>query len=307
MGKAIDLQTPAVLPALGEPEDPDFLETVKETLELWRSERGDPLDAVVTKRFLFEKGLIDVFVDGVPTSFEGAPIDPNLGQGGSIPAGGVTVATPTIPTSVVATAIVLGAIITWDAPSFGGYKHTEVWRSNDNDLDNATLIGTSSIATFTDNVGLGGVTRYYWVRHVNLNDIPGAFHAGQTAGEQIITLLGGEANTSSNVGIGEGNVFKAKVGVDLQFKTLLAGDDIDIQDDTDEVVIGMTAFAQEIDVFDPTTIYRGEAQPGTLTSAAAWRVRRFIEAPDGDISTKWADGDNSFDNIWDNRTSLTYS
>jgi len=202
MGRAIDLQIPALLPALGEPEDPDFLDIVKENLQLWRSELGDPLDAVVTKRFLFEKGLIDVFIEGIPTSFEGDPIDPNLGQGGSIATGGITVETPTLPTTVVATAIALGAVITWDVPTFGGYKHTEVWRSNDNDLDNATLVGASSIGIFTDHVGLVGVTRYYWVRHINTNNVAGPYHAGQMAGEQITTLAGATLQQAYDAGSG---------------------------------------------------------------------------------------------------------
>lgn len=67
-------------------------------------------------------------------------------------------------------------------------------------------------------------------------------------------------------------------------------------------------FAQQIDKVSSTT-YRGEALPGTLTSAAKWRIRRIIEGtgPDkGDFSITWADGNDNFDNIWDNRLSLTY-
>ncbi|GAH20659.1 unnamed protein product, partial [marine sediment metagenome] len=40
-------------------------------------------------------------------------------------------------------------------------------------------------------------------------------------------VSGGESNTASNVGTGEG-VFKQKLGVDLQFKTLLAGTGVNI-------------------------------------------------------------------------------
>lgn len=54
------------------------------------------------------------------------------------------------------------------------------------------------------------------------------------------------------------------------------------------------------------TTYIGEAAPGTATSAAGWRVRRMVEAG-ADITVLWADGDAHFDNVWDNRASLSYS
>lgn len=53
-----------------------------------------------------------------------------------------------------------------------------------------------------------------------------------------------------------------------------------------------------------TYTYIGEAQPGALTSAASWRIKRMTNS---DSTIVWADGNNSFDNIWDNRASLTYS
>lgn len=48
---------------------------------------------------------------------------------------------------------------------------------------------------------------------------------------------GGEANTISNVGVGEGEIYKTKVGVDLKLKTLKKGKNIDLSNDTDEVEI----------------------------------------------------------------------
>lgn len=53
-----------------------------------------------------------------------------------------------------------------------------------------------------------------------------------------------------------------------------------------------------------TYMYVGEAEPGTATSAASWRVKRMTIA---DATIVWADGNSNFDNIWDNRASLTYS
>jgi hypothetical protein len=53
---------------------------------------------------------------------------------------------------------------------------------------------------------------------------------------------------------------------------------------------------------DGTTMYVGFALPGSATSAASWRIFKFIST-----SLTWADGDTSFDNIWDNHASLTYT
>lgn len=53
-----------------------------------------------------------------------------------------------------------------------------------------------------------------------------------------------------------------------------------------------------------TYTYIGEAETGTATSAAEWRIKRLTNA---DNTIVWADGNSSFDNIWDNRASLTYS
>lgn len=53
-----------------------------------------------------------------------------------------------------------------------------------------------------------------------------------------------------------------------------------------------------------TYSYLGVALPGTATSSANWRIIRETNAT-GD--TAFADGDSNFDNIWNNRNSLSYS
>ena len=55
-----------------------------------------------------------------------------------------------------------------------------------------------------------------------------------------------------------------------------------------------------------TTTYLGYADAGTLTSGATWAVKRIIETGD-DVSITWADGDKGFDNIWNDRLTLTYA
>ncbi len=52
--------------------------------------------------------------------------------------------------------------------------------------------------------------------------------------------------------------------------------------------------------------YVGEASIGTATSSAAWRIKK-ITYTGSSLSITWADGDDNFDNVWDNRASLSYS
>lgn len=55
-------------------------------------------------------------------------------------------------------------------------------------------------------------------------------------------------------------------------------------------------------------IYIGIAAPGTLTSAALWQVRKLTFDGNNNITViKYAGGSPSFNAIYDNRTSLTYS
>lgn len=54
------------------------------------------------------------------------------------------------------------------------------------------------------------------------------------------------------------------------------------------------------------TTYIGKAPHGAATSSASWQIKRIVESA-GVTTITWADGNSAFDNIWDNRASLSYS
>lgn len=59
-----------------------------------------------------------------------------------------------------------------------------------------------------------------------------------------------------------------------------------------------------------SVLYYAEAQPGTAESAASWRIQEitFLNLPtEDDLQILWADGDNNFNNVWDDRLALSYS
>ena len=75
-----------------------------------------------------------------------------------------------------------------------------------------------------------------------------------------------------------------------------------------EIYVLTGAMAMQVDDAGSGTLYQGWAEPGTATSAASWRIRKVVSSgtPEDTVIT-WADGDRSFNNVWNNHTSLSYS
>ena len=66
-------------------------------------------------------------------------------------------------------------------------------------------------------------------------------------------------------------------------------------------------YAKRVDFITESLFYRGEAEAGTATSAAGWRIRRVTIGDDNDVTEEWADGTAGFTKTWDNRASYAYS
>lgn len=67
---------------------------------------------------------------------------------------------------------------------------------------------------------------------------------------------------------------------------------------------------EEPSIIDDTGVggitYVGFAKTGASTAAARWKIKKITEV--GTITTiQYADGNSKFDNIWDDRASLTYT
>ena len=58
----------------------------------------------------------------------------------------------------------------------------------------------------------------------------------------------------------------------------------------------------------PKITYFGRATPGALNAAAVWLIQRISETnSDGDLDIEYANGVALFDQVWDDRTTFTYT
>lgn len=75
---------------------------------------------------------------------------------------------------------------------------------------------------------------------------------------------------------------------------------------SDGTDVGEKNYASRIDdTTTANTTYIGKAAIGSATSGAVWQIAK-LDTSSGMVKT-WADGDSLFNNIWDDRASLSYS
>ena len=122
-----------------------------------------------------------------------------------------------------------------------------------------------------------------------LTDTPAALPADATAAS-VIALLKAIANKQFTIDGDIGNI-------DMN------------TDDLEGIGLGdvISTLVPRIDSTTTTDVtYIGEAVLGSATSGALWRIQT-IDDTTSETVVKWADGDQLFNNIWDNRASLSYS
>jgi hypothetical protein len=72
------------------------------------------------------------------------------------------------------------------------------------------------------------------------------------------------------------------------------------------VITDSQIYAKRVDFINDNLLYKGEAIVGTAPSASSWRIVRITIGNDGDVTNEWANGNTNFNNIWNDRTGLTY-
>ena len=130
---------------------------------------------------------------------------------------------------------------------------------------------------------------------------------GQNGGTVIIRGAGGGSGSASLGDLLPGNASIEPVGVAVvqggqwvnlpwsAFVSVIAG----------AIDMGVD-YARREDFVGDTTLYRGEAAPGSLDSAAVWKIKRVTFSPDGDVTTQFAGGSSDFVHAWADRATLEY-
>jgi len=159
------------LPASLDPQTRMVLESLIEAVEIRLGRKGDPQDRAITLRELVDSGLASRLKAT-------AGFDPNQITTSNLGVEPLIVPTsPYAPVGFTASGAYSQVNIFWTAAFYRGHNQTEIWSHTSDALGDATLAGVSTGISFIDPVG-SGVTRYYWIRHVNLNGIKGPFNAG---------------------------------------------------------------------------------------------------------------------------------
>lgn len=96
---------------------------------------------------------------------------------------------------------------------------------------------------------------------------------------------------------------KGKIATRRSQVSLVNGSGTQINPATEETLAGTMSIAVD-ETSTVGVIYVGKADIGSSTASSVWQVKKIYE---DSTPSQWADANSNFDNIWDNRTSLTYS
>lgn len=66
-----------------------------------------------------------------------------------------------------------------------------------------------------------------------------------------------------------------------------------------------TIYAIRVDDASTSVTYVGEASLGAPESSPIWRIKK-LETIGSVFKITWADGNQAFDNVWNDRSSLTF-
>lgn len=150
-----------------------FLEAIKEILEVGDGVRGDPMERKLTVRDLVDSGLAK-WRRGAPGTDGILRPGDNLATGGEPP----NMSVPPRPEGFHAVGSFGYIVLSWNLPDdqYGNHGLTNIYRSEDDNFANATLLGRDTGMMYTDqirSVANTGVGYYYWITFVSDTGVEG--------------------------------------------------------------------------------------------------------------------------------------
>lgn len=151
---------------------PQITSDIPRDLRVFTDRLREMLSSDNTDRFVTARELTTIGV--VQTDRRGVLVNPGTP---------VTISKPSQPVGFTVTAAIENILIEWDAPQYVGHAYAEVWGHSTDDINSAVKVGVAPGNVFIDAVG-PSVSRYYWVRFVNTDTVPGPFNSATgTLGE----------------------------------------------------------------------------------------------------------------------------
>jgi len=120
---------------------------------------------------------------------------------------------------------------------------------------------------------------------------------------KVTSLPAGGSSFSDSAGVAKSGLVNASRNVQVDVLSSTLPSSASTETTLQTISFGGFKFTLRLDTVG-TIDYVGEATIGTATSAALWRIKR-LDNTTGTV-IQWA-GTGVFNQIWDNRTSLTYS
>jgi hypothetical protein len=66
-------------------------------------------------------------------------------------------------------------------------------------------------------------------------------------------------------------------------------------------------YSKRIDFITDSLIYKGEAVPGASESSPVWRIHKVVIGTDNDVTETWADGVSTYNKVWADHLTYTFS
>jgi len=235
------------LPQLPPPSDPQFLDAVREVLDVGEGRRGDPLDRKLTLRDVVEGGVAQLKSNG-----EIGPV--NRAGDDQIGGEGAPARMPPEPSKLKAEGAFTRVIITWGVPGYSNHSMSEVARAKTDDFSQSEIVGTTTGRVYTDVVG-GGFQGYWWVRHVSTEGREGPWSGPVSAETPVDPEYMLDQLTGSIVGSTLYNEFKKEYGIENLEKqwSVKVGQTVDGQ----TIVGGIGLSSKGPDSDEPGTIAMG--------------------------------------------------